>query len=112
MEKNMTSKLYEGIMNGLNDSHEFVLHKNKLDLKTSAIEIEEPPMLKANKIHQIREKLNFSQAAFAKVIGVSKKTIEAWESGINKPNGPSRLILSLFDKDPKIINKYNLVHQI
>ena len=34
---------------------------------------------------------------FAKYIGVSTKTVEAWEAGRNKPSGPSNRLLWLLD---------------
>lgn len=33
-----------------------------------------------------RKKLNMSQSAFAKVLGVSPRTVEAWESGRSTPS--------------------------
>jgi putative transcriptional regulator len=102
------NNLFEGLKNSLNKALEH--SKGKIDLRSTEIVIEEPPRIRPKKVSEIRNKLMISQAAFAKIIGVSKKTIEAWESGKNTPNGPSRLILSLLDKDPDFIEKYGLVH--
>lgn len=36
-------------------------------------------------VRQAREKLGFSQAELAQVIGVTGRTIQNWEAGISKP---------------------------
>ena len=40
---------------------------------------------------------DLTQSLLAKFLCVSKKTVEAWESGRNQPNGPSRRLLELLD---------------
>jgi len=39
-----------------------------------------------NEIKKIRFVLDMSQKEFAKALGVSIKTVESWEQGINKPS--------------------------
>jgi putative transcriptional regulator len=46
-------------------------------------------------IRQIRRRIGLSQAMFAGSLGVSPKTVEAWESGRNKPEGSSRRLLDI-----------------
>lgn len=48
-------------------------------------------------VRSIRLKNNLTQSFLAKYLCVSKKTIEAWESGRNTPNGPSSRLLELLD---------------
>ena len=50
-------------------------------------------------IRNIRLKNRLTQVALSKYLGVSKKTIEAWESNRNKPNGPSSRLLEMIDKE-------------
>ena len=38
-----------------------------------------------------------TQRVFANYMGVSPKTVEAWESGINHPVGPACRLLSLLE---------------
>ena len=56
----------------------------------------------AEDIKKIRKKTGTTQGFLAKWLGVSKKTVQAWESGANIPNGPSARLLSLLDSE--IIN--------
>ena len=53
--------------------------------------------------------LDMTQSVFAAVVGVSVKTVEAWEAGSNKPIGPARRILSIMRSDPTFPQKYELV---
>ena len=55
------------------------------------------------RIRDIRSKTGLTQQLFAEVIGVSKKTVEAWEYGNNAPNGPARRLLALLENGDKII---------
>ena len=48
-------------------------------------------------VKRIRTSNNLTQNLLAKYIGVSKKTVEAWESGKNTPNGPSSRLLEMLD---------------
>ena len=43
----------------------------------------------AEDIKEIRSKTGLTQSLFAQWFGVSTRTVEAWESGRNKPSGPS-----------------------
>lgn len=60
-------------------------------------------------IKEVRESLNMTQVIFAQIIGVSKKTVEAWEAGINSPNGPAKRIISMLKEDPSLPEKYHIV---
>lgn len=47
----------------------------------------------------IREKTGLSQARFAMLIGVSKRTLENWEQGRRHPTGPAKALLRILDAD-------------
>ncbi len=38
----------------------------------------------------VRKKLNFNRPQFARLIGVSERTLEGWEQGRTKPTGAAR----------------------
>ena len=69
------------------------------------------PDISAEDIKAIRKKLGFTQAVFAAVIGVSTKTVEAWETGTNQPIGPARRMISLIQFDPEILKSYHIVFE-
>jgi putative transcriptional regulator len=49
----------------------------------------------AEQIQTIRQKAKVSQAVFAAYLNVSKSTVQKWEQGDKKPNGPSLKLLNL-----------------
>jgi len=62
------------------------------------------PEYKANDVVRVRSKLNLSQRGFANVLGVSSRTVEAWEGGRNEPNGAARHLIYLIEKDGNLVN--------
>ena len=67
--------------------------------ETVSIEIEPLVEYSADTIKDIRKRTGLTQALFAKWIGVSTRTVEAWEAGRNKPSGPSSRLLSLLQQN-------------
>jgi putative transcriptional regulator len=63
-------------------------------------------------IKNIRGDLGMTQGTFAGVIGVSKKTVESWETGRYKPDGAARRLLSVMQQDPSFPSKYHIVSRI
>ncbi len=59
-----------------------------------------PPIKRytAADIRRIRAKLRVSQAVFAAYMNVGKTTVQQWEQGQKKPNGPSLKLLDLVDR--------------
>ncbi len=53
----------------------------------------------AAEIKEIRKAAGLSLSSMASYMGVSQKTIEAWESGRNHPTGPALRLLELLKKD-------------
>lgn len=52
----------------------------------------------AAQIKRIRQKNHVSQAVFAAYLNTSASTVQKWEVGGKKPNGPSLKLLNLVDK--------------
>lgn len=98
------SKLFKGLKKGLKEA--LAYSEGKITLKSEIIEIPEPPAeYKAEDIKRIREKSHYSQGIFAKVLNVSVKTVQSWESGTRIPSHAALRLLELVDKgiyQPKI----------
>lgn len=60
-------------------------------------------------IESLRHTLNMTQSTFAALMGVSQKTVEAWEAGTNVPLGTARRMLGLLQSDNSIPVKYKIV---
>jgi len=63
------------------------------------------PEYKAVDVVRVRSALRLSQKALASVIGVSSRTVEAWETGRNIPNGTAARMLYLIETDHNIVDK-------
>lgn len=101
------SKFFKQIKEGLEEA---IAHKKgKITLRTEIIEIPEPPAdYSAKQIKKIREKSRYSQGIFARVLNVSIKTIQAWESGERFPSHAALRLLEIVDKGiyrPEIIRR-------
>lgn len=79
---------------------------NLTGVRRYAMTVRPLTVYQADTIKKIRTKLELSQTAFARVIGVSKKAVEAWESGRNIPQGPAQRMLELLDKKPVLAKRY------
>src|SRR6058998_2122216 len=54
-------------------------------------------------IADIRARTGLSQAEFARLLGVSVRTLQEWEQGRRAPSGPARTLLSIAHKNPKAL---------
>jgi putative transcriptional regulator len=61
-----------------------------------------------HEIKAIREQNQYSQSFFGEYLGVSLKTVQAWEAGTNKPTGTALRIFQVLEKDPRALDKYIL----
>ena len=81
------------ILEGIREIKRFKKGEIKLKVKT----LHEPSPAKA-----IRKKLRLSQSAFAGLMGVSPRTIQDWEQGRRKPQGPAKSLLRIAEQHPEI----------
>ena len=51
----------------------------------------------------IREKTGLTQAHFAKLLGVSLRTLQDWEQGRRAPSGAARTLLLIAAKNPQAL---------
>jgi putative transcriptional regulator len=54
-------------------------------------------------IAEIREGVGLSQSEFAKLLGVSVRTLQEWEQGRRMPSGPARTLLAIAHKNPRAL---------
>ncbi|MBI4481175.1 MAG: helix-turn-helix domain-containing protein [Acidobacteria bacterium] len=56
-------------------------------------------------IARARSKSGLTQAQFAALLGVSKRTLEQWEQGRRQPSGAARTLLRLVERNPKVLRE-------
>lgn len=54
-------------------------------------------------VFEIRTRVGLSQSEFARLLGVSVRTLQEWEQGRRSPSGPARMLLIIAYKNPKIL---------
>lgn len=97
-------RVADSIIKGLEEA---IGYENKTaKARRVKVRVSPVPCYRAEYIKSIRGKIGLSQAAFSSVLGVSKKTVEAWEAGRCIPQGPAQRMLELIDKKPSIIKEY------
>lgn len=52
-----------------------------------------------------RAATGLSQAQFAKLLGVSKRTLEGWEQGRMRPSGAARVLLKIAARRPEVVKE-------
>lgn len=52
-------------------------------------------------IKKVRTNLSLTQKAFSNILGVTPKTVEAWESGKNRPSGTASRLIEFYEKEPE-----------
>jgi putative transcriptional regulator len=51
----------------------------------------------------IRESTGLSQSQFARLLGVSVRTLQEWEQGRRAPSGAARTLLRIAEKNPRAV---------
>ena len=91
------SEFFDELVTGLNEA--IAIESGELKGKRTVYEILPVKNYNNIEIRQIRNSVGMTQTLFANFMGVSSKTVEAWEKGTNHPTGTAcRLISMLEDK--------------
>jgi len=61
--------------------------------------------IRSSGIRAIREGTSLSQSEFARVIGVSVKTLQNWEQDRRHPSGPAAALLRIIAYEPQLAMK-------
>jgi putative transcriptional regulator len=64
-----------------------------------------PGIMRPEEVKAIRYRLKQSQAEFALMMGVSLATLQGWEDGRHRPDGPAAALLRVAARNPKIVAK-------
>jgi len=102
------SSLFESIKQGLTEAIEYE-RGNLPDARIDKMTISPIRSYGADEIKTIRRQLKMTQKLFATALGVSVKTVEAWESGINVPSGIANRMLELLSQDSTLLERCSIV---
>ena len=101
----MEKKYFDELISSLEDAAAFSngdsSRGREVEVKASA-PIHE---YRAEDIVRTRKELNLTQSGLALAIGVSTRTVEAWEAGRNEPSGAANRLLYLLDSDHSLLER-------
>lgn len=90
----MKEELFKELENSINEGGK-ILRGNKKASRVFDFENPDPKM--------IRKNLGLSQSKFAKLLGIKLSTLQNWEQGRRKPEGPAKVLLNVAAKHPEAI---------
>ena len=100
--------VFDSILSGLNEALEDA-KKETPSLKRHRVTVIPLKEYEANDIKKIRNSTGLSQKYFASYMGVSIKTVEAWEAGTNDPSGSASRLLHMMELDNELTEKYPFI---
>ncbi len=90
---------FEGIMEGLNEA--LAYEKGKAKAET----ISRKRSLPEVNVARVRMDLGMTQKRFSEVLGVSPRTVEAWECGKSTPTPTAKKLIFLINEDHSLVDK-------
>lgn len=90
---------FSGIMDGLQEALAYT--KGKAAADTFARKRSLPNV----DVFEVRSALAMTQKAFAELLGVSCRTVEAWESGKSTPTPTAKKLMFLIQEDHSLVQK-------
>ena len=84
------------------------LEQFKADLLASVKELKSGKVARSTKVDvpfvvSVRNHVGLSQSEFAKLLGVSVRTLQGWEQGRIKPSGAAKTLMRIADKHPEVL---------
>jgi putative transcriptional regulator len=95
---------YKSIMQGLTEAVGY--QQGKVKARKVKLTIKPVNTFNNDEIKRIRQGTGLSQVMFAGSLGVSPKTVEAWENGRNKPEGATLRLLEIVRDEPGFLKRF------
>lgn len=90
----MKDELFEQLLGSIREGGE-ILRKGVKPSRSFVIE--DPD------VADIREQYGLSQEKFASLLGISTRTLQNWEQGRRRPQGPARVLLRVAAAHPRAV---------
>lgn len=92
------SDLYNDIAQGLREAIAYERGELPARAVRRTLKITPLPTWQPTEIKSLRLSLSMTQRTFAEYMGVSLKTVEAWESGRNRPSGSASRLMQVISQ--------------
>jgi putative transcriptional regulator len=95
--------IFGEIMDGI---EELKAHREgRLTLRTYKVEVPALPPVDPRTIREVRERFHLSRALFARLLGLSTRTLEGWEQGRSNPTRVAALLFELLRQHPETLGQ-------
>jgi putative transcriptional regulator len=101
VKRKMKASAFSKIKAGLEDAMAF--HAGERQLTVRDVELKPPAPMGAKEVLAVRRRMRVSQAAFARILNVSPRTVQAWETDARRPSDAALKLLSVAEKHPEAL---------
>ena len=103
--------IFDDIISSLNELAEHAQGKETSVVvhRRSSQDVIDIPDFSPYEIRDVRIASDMSQKTFAACVGVSVKSVEAWEGGRSRPDGAARRIIGLMKSHPHFAEEMGLI---
>lgn len=99
MKRNLFAELTEGF-DALQDERQ-----GKVTLKQHTVAMNPAPVVTAEEVVKLRQRLHLSRAVFARYLRTNERTLENWEQGRAKPNAQAALLIRMVERYPDTVER-------
>lgn len=99
--KGKTSSAFAKVKAGLEDAIAF--HAGDRQLTVRDVELKPPAPMGAKEVLAVRTRMRVSQAAFARILNVSPRTVQAWETDARRPSDAALKLLTVAKVHPEVL---------
>jgi len=93
----MKEKLFQGLLQCVREMKAIRSGKAKPS-RTFTFTFDEP-----TDVAKVQGQLGVTQPLFARLLGISEKTLQNWELGRREPAGPAKVLLKVSARHPKLL---------
>jgi len=99
--KTAQSQAFSKLLAGLQDARGY--HRGTAKLTVRDVDLKPPAPMSAHGVRSVRLRMRLSQAAFARVLNVRPRTVQAWETNARQPSDAALKLLSVAKKNPEVL---------
>ena len=96
----MKQELFDQLLESVRQMKEIKAGRMKPGRVTTARDLIEAGAVDPAKV---RARYKLSQAKFAALLGISVDTLQNWEQGRRKPDGPAKVLLRIAESHPEVL---------
>jgi putative transcriptional regulator len=101
VKRKTKASAFSKIKAGLEDAIAF--HAGERQLTVREVELKPPAPMGAKEVLAVRRRMRVSQAAFARILNVSPRTVQAWETDARRPSDAALKLLSVAERHPEAL---------